>query len=369
MSSQLDILALEPFYGGVRRSMLETVIRCSRHRWTLLKLPPRRIERRLTASATWFSEQLSRHWVGRVDLLFTSDALNLADFYRLMPNLASKPAVVYFHDNQLTPIGAEKEFDLDLIYLSTASAATEIWFNSLYHLKTFMYKAAALVQRHPELASRSPMAHVTRKANLMPPPMDLALPSHVTRSLGEVKRNPRTIFVETRDADCELLNNAFASLVRCRDEFDLVTVGPVERLAEELPRTTIPENDEMAQVHGMLRSGMFVSARPEATFDHHAIKALSAGCWPVVPESGFYPELVPDLLRHACVYDGTPGSLADRIQDYWMMDMPEQFDEDLKAVLRRYDAIPACRAMDERFEELVAGHGAAAQPVEKPAKK
>ena len=38
MSSQLDILALEPFYGGVRKSMLETVMRCSRHRWTLLKL-------------------------------------------------------------------------------------------------------------------------------------------------------------------------------------------------------------------------------------------------------------------------------------------------------------------------------------------
>src|SRR5215212_8252611 len=101
MSSQLDILALEPFFGGGRRDMLETVIRCSRHRWTLLKLPPRRIERRLTAAAHWFAEQLSRHWVGRVDLLFTSEALNLADLYRLMPSLLPKPSVVYFHSNQL----------------------------------------------------------------------------------------------------------------------------------------------------------------------------------------------------------------------------------------------------------------------------
>src|SRR6476620_11678442 len=87
MSSQLDILCLEPFYGGGRRDMLETVIRLSRHRWTLLKLPPRRIERRLSAAAHWFAEQLSRHWVGRVDVLFTSEALNLADLYRLMPSL------------------------------------------------------------------------------------------------------------------------------------------------------------------------------------------------------------------------------------------------------------------------------------------
>jgi hypothetical protein len=105
LPKQLDILALEPFFGGIRRNMLETIIRSSRHRWTLLKLPPRRIERRLTAAAHWFAEQLSRHWVGHVDLLFTSEALNLADLYRLMPNLARKPAVVYFHSNQLPEPG------------------------------------------------------------------------------------------------------------------------------------------------------------------------------------------------------------------------------------------------------------------------
>src|SRR5258707_205109 len=101
MSRQLDILALEPFFGAGRRNMLETLIHYSRHRWTLLKLPPLRIERRLTAAAHWFAEQLTRHWVGRVDMLFTSEAMNLADLYPLMPTLLKKPSVVYFHDNQL----------------------------------------------------------------------------------------------------------------------------------------------------------------------------------------------------------------------------------------------------------------------------
>src|SRR3954469_25754649 len=101
MGKQLDILALEPFYGGARKQMLETMVRCSRHRWTVLKLPPRRIERRLTAAANWFAEQLGRHWVGRMDLLFTSEAMNLASLLRMMPQLAATPSVVYFHDNQL----------------------------------------------------------------------------------------------------------------------------------------------------------------------------------------------------------------------------------------------------------------------------
>lgn len=51
MNDTLQILALEPFYTGSRRLMLETLQRRSRHRWTVLKLPGRRIERRLEAAA------------------------------------------------------------------------------------------------------------------------------------------------------------------------------------------------------------------------------------------------------------------------------------------------------------------------------
>ena len=129
--------------------MLETLVRCSRHRWTLLKLPPRRIERRLSVAANWFAEQLTRHWVGRVDLVFTSEALNLADLYRLMPALGRKPSVVYFHSNQLPEPTALRAGAVDMVNLNTATAANEIWFNSMYHLRTFLTKASALVRRYP----------------------------------------------------------------------------------------------------------------------------------------------------------------------------------------------------------------------------
>src|SRR5438045_1095787 len=164
MSRQLDILALEPFFGAGRRNMLETLIHYSRHRWTLLKLPPRRIERRLTAAAHWFGEQLTRHWVGRVDLLFTSEAMNLADLYRLMPTLLKKPSVVYFHDNQLPRVGSTSNNPLEMANLNTATAATEIWFNSLFHLRDFLARASALVARHQELQGRNPMHELTAKA-------------------------------------------------------------------------------------------------------------------------------------------------------------------------------------------------------------
>ena len=136
MAAQLDILALEPFYNAPRRAMLELIRRYSRHRWTILKLPPRKIERRLSVGANWFAEHLIQHFSGNIDLLFTSDAMNLVNLQRLVPELALKPTVVYFHDNYLPESMSRRQGPLDLVNLSSAIAAREIWFNSHFHQRT-----------------------------------------------------------------------------------------------------------------------------------------------------------------------------------------------------------------------------------------
>ena len=292
MARQLDILALEPFYGGGRRNMLETLIHFSRHRWTLLKLPPRRIERRLSVAAHWFAEQLTRHWVGRVDLLFTSEAMNLADLYRLMPQLIRKPSVVYFHSNQLPHPTATSDNPLDMANLNTATASTEIWFNSLFHLRDFLSRASAYVAKHPELSTRNPMPDLTAKAQLLRPPVDFS-PIQETLMQGQVTRKKRAMFVDTRDANVRLLNAALATVNRRGEKFELITVGPVEELLPELPRTTLAEQDELAHVRAMLQSGVFISVKDGCPCDYRAVRAFAAGCWPVVPASGCYPELNP----------------------------------------------------------------------------
>src|SRR3954470_20528875 len=352
MPQQLDILALEPFYGGVRRVMLDSMIHCSRHRWTLLKLPPRRIERRLSVAAHWFSEQLTRHWVGKTDLLFTSEALNLADLYRFVPALLSKPAVVYFHSNQLPEVNATTESPLDLVNLNTAAAATEIWFNSLFHLRSFMARATALVRRHPELAARNPLPPIMGKAQVMPPPLGTTLVQH-TAHAEQIKRQRRTIFVETRDANIDLLNKALSTVLRRGETFQLITVGPVEELQVDLPRKTLPEADQQSHVRGMLESNIFISTRINANVDHHAVRALLAGCWPLVPHSGVYRELIPEKLHPQCLYDGTPEMLAARLQDTWHLERAENYEDELVKILKRFDPIGACRAMDDRMEQLI----------------
>lgn len=355
MSTQLDILALEPFFGGPRKAMLETIMRYSRHRWTLLRLPPRRIERRLMAAAHWFAEQLSRHWVGRVDVLFTSEAMNLADLLRLVPELGPKPSVVYFHDNQLPQVGQDADAAHHVVNLGTAGSASEIWFNSVYHLKMFLTRASAMVERHPELSGRNPLPAIAGKSHLMPPPVDFSQDEELGRR-EKIARNPRLLFVDTRDADIALLNQGLLGLSR-RERYGLVTVGPVEGLSDDLERTTISERDEAAQARALHQAGVLVSARPDAASDHYAVRALHAGCWPVFPASGVYPELLPELLHPFCLYDSRAvDRLVNQIQNTWCVQQPYRYEEAIAQTLAKYDALEACQAMDQRLEELAISH-------------
>ena len=353
MSSQLDILALEPFYGGVRRAMLESLIRASRHRWTLFKLPPRRMERRLTAAAHWFSEQLARHWVGKVDVIFTSEAMNLADLIRLMPPLGRKRSVVYFHANQLPPPESPHHSALDLVNLNTAMAANEIWFNSVWHLQTFLHRASALVDRHSELSNRNPMPQLAAKSHLVYPPTNLDL-VHEMMAGPKIAREPHTIFVNTRDADCQLLNQAMAVLKLRQEKFHLMTVGPTEELDPNLPRTTLPENDEVVQVQAMRKCDVILSVKPDAPSDHHMLMAIAAGCWPAVPDAAVYREMIPESLQDDCVYRIDPGALATRLQDIWDQTRISARIPEFEPMLDHYAIKNACKVVDERLTNLVA---------------
>jgi hypothetical protein len=352
VADSLDILALEPFYGGVRRAMMEAITRCSRHRWTVLKLPARRIERRLTAASYWFAEQLTRHGMGKIDLLFTSEAINLADLYRLLPQMMKRPSVVYFHSDQLPSPQARNMLPTDLVNLNTAAAATEIWFNSLFHLRSFLSRAGALVQRYPELATRNPMPELTAKAQILYPPLDQgALRQLSGQSIDRVRRS---IVTDTVDADMKLLSGAFGVLGRRGETFQLYAIGGGADMPSDIQCTMLSPMDDVGIAKAMMGSSVYLSTRVDAPADHWAVRALLAGCWPLFPQSGVYRELIPEILRSSCLYDGPPDILASRLQDAFHLERIGGYEDALTKILRRFDPLIACTAMDDRLADLAA---------------
>lgn len=350
MAAQLDILALEPFYNAPRRAMLEMIQRCSRHRWTVLKLPPRRIERRLSVGATWFAEHLFQHFSGNIDVIFTSDAMNLTSLQRLVPELASKPSIVYFHENYLPELMSRRQGPLDLVNLSSAIAAREIWFNSNFHQRDFLKRAASLVARHPELATNDPMPRVIAKSCVAPPPVDMSFSDDFRSSPPE--RQPDMIFVETRDADMKLLNAGLEVLAEQRP-FHVMTVGPIDGLSDRWPRTPIREADTLGQTKAMFSCSAFLSTRMNANHDHLFVRATQAGCRIVAPATGVYLELASDTAKSTTLYLPHPANLAQRLID--QLDSTQDRKAESADWRRRFgqlDPLTACRKIDERLDKL-----------------
>jgi hypothetical protein len=355
MSKPLDILALEPFYGGVRRQMLQTLMRLSRHQWTLLKLPPRRVERRLAASARWFAELLPRVDLRAINLLFTSEMLNLPELKRLVPKLSHQPSVVYFHDNQTPTIEQVSTGPLDMINLNNAMAATEVWFNSQYHQDSFFSKTNAMLDRVPEIAGRSPVSELLGKSMVMPPPIDLGRMFDAGQSGGGVIRDARTLFADLRGIDARLLAEVMRRLATRGEPFHLITVGPQKGLPSSLPRTVISERDEDGQYRALSEAAVYIGLNYNAMSDELLIPALAAGCWPVVPDAGIYSELLPPSLHLTCLHDGSVESIVGRVLDAWYAERPVGYEAEQRDILAPLDAIGSCRIFDDLLEEVAMG--------------
>jgi hypothetical protein len=108
--TRLRILALEPYYGGSHRAVLDGLTERIDAEWKLLTMPARKWKWRMRGAAITMAEQAADIAGARphadanapFDLIFASTFLNLAEFKGLAgPAIASVPAIVYFHENQL----------------------------------------------------------------------------------------------------------------------------------------------------------------------------------------------------------------------------------------------------------------------------
>ncbi|MHC4124721.1 MAG: tRNA-queuosine alpha-mannosyltransferase domain-containing protein, partial [Planctomycetota bacterium] len=152
----MRILALEPYYGGSHKAFIDGFSAVSRHDWTVYKLSAYKWKWRMRHSAITFAEQIGQ-FVGQGqewDLIFCSDMLNLAEFLGLVPPAVRElPAVVYFHENQLTyPVRFESERDYQFVMtnMTTALAAKSVWFNSTFHKESFLKALVEFLKKMPD---------------------------------------------------------------------------------------------------------------------------------------------------------------------------------------------------------------------------
>jgi glycosyltransferase involved in cell wall biosynthesis len=326
----MNVLALEPFYGGSHRAFLDGWVAHSRHDWTVLGLSPHHWKWRMRHGAITFAEQVAQRVAAgaKWGCLLCSDMLDLAGFRGLAPPAVGRlPAVAYFHENQLTyPVREERERDHHFAFtnLTTALAADAVWFNSAFHRAAFLVALPDWLRRMPDHAPLAAVEQVRARSTVHPLGID-PFPPRTARAPG-----PLRILWAARwehDKGPDDLLAALYMLVGRGVDFRLGVIG--EQFTEAPPAFAEIERRFAGRIdHWGFQEGraayraclawadVIVSTAHHEFFGLTVAEAAAAGCLPILPPRLAYPELFPPEAGHAAsFYDGTAAGLADALAD------------------------------------------------------
>ncbi|MBW2368514.1 MAG: DUF3524 domain-containing protein, partial [Deltaproteobacteria bacterium] len=133
----MKFLFIEPFFGGSHQEFAKGLVAHCAHEIDLVSLPARFWKWRMRGAALHFYKEIKN--IASYDGLITSDLMSLSDFSMLTGGKCP-PALVYFHENQITyPLapGEARDVQFGFTDITSGLAAEKLLFNSRTHLSEF----------------------------------------------------------------------------------------------------------------------------------------------------------------------------------------------------------------------------------------
>jgi len=334
---RLRILALEPYYGGSHRAVLDGLVEHIDAEWTLSTLPARKWKWRMRGAAITMAAEARRlaeeyraragkcartattdvaHWPERPpwDLVFASTFVNLAEFKGLAAEaVAGVPTIVYFHENQLVYPNrheAEWDFQFPLTNITSALCADRCLFNTRWNLERFLAEIGPFLKRFPDHHPTGVADAVAEKSAVLAPPFDPTPFDAHPPVRGEVSR---IVWPHRWEHDKD--PKTFLSAVGCLAEEDLAfevviagqafreTTDEMRRAAESALGQRLVQVGEPASRDAyaalLASADIAVSTAENEFFGLAMIEASYAGCYPLVPDRLAYPELYEPEFRYA----------------------------------------------------------------------
>jgi len=369
----LNVLALEPYYGGSHRAFLEGWRVRSRHRFTVLTLPAHKWKWRMRHAAVTFADEVAarvargEQW----DVVFCSDMLNLAEFRGLAPAAGGGlPTAVYFHENQLTyPVRHEsqRDYQFAMTNLTTALSAEAVWFNSDYHRSSFLSAAGAFLKRMPDHQDTGMVERIAAKTSVQHPAVE-DFPPRRRPAPGPLRicwaarwehdKNPEAFFEalkRLKERGVPFRLNVLGEQFR-----DIPPVFEWARgfFSDRIDRWGYQPTREAYRA-ALLESHVIVSTANHEFFGLSIVEAVAAGAYPLLPQRLSYPEILalnqnPEAQRF--FYDGSVEQLAAKLNDLAeRLDRGDLRQDDAdwaRSIVKRFCWRQRAPALDNALEKL-----------------
>ena len=378
----MNVLALEPWYGGSHRNFLDGLVEHSRHNIECVTMPGRFWKWRMHGGAVTIARKAKQVIEGGFvpDLIFASDMVNLPAFLALTRrHIGTIPVVLYMHENQLTyPIPQEEERDLSYAYINYQSclAAERIVFNSAFHYEEFIRAMPGLLRAFPDFTHLHTVKEIREKSSVLHLGMRLQMhdryaPAQDNQDFSPSSDEPPIVLWNQRweyDKDPATFFRLMNRLDDSGCSFRLILAGKhfeeqpneferaFERYAERIVHYGYAEDfEEYSKL--LHRADIVVSTAIHEFFGIAVMEAIYCGCHPVLPNRLSYPELIPEsyhrpLLHSLVLYDSNEElfSVLSGLLKGSERPLPRVI---LRSMLSRLDWSKHVKKYDELFESVV----------------
>jgi len=361
--SRLRILALEPYYGGSHRAVLDGLATRMDADFTLLTLPARKWKWRMRGAAMTMAAETTRlaattsHGEADrddrliderpFDVVFASTFLNLAEYRGLVgARVSAIPAVVYFHENQLVYPNrntAEWDFQFPLTNITSALSAEACVFNTAWNRDAFLDAIPGFLREFPDHHPVGVAETIREKSCVLAPPFDPTALNRLAPTRGDVLRivwphrwehdkNPDDFFSAVAQLAEEGLDFEVAVAGQSFRDVPDAILSAEQTLGGRLVHLGQPESRD-AYAALLASSDVAVSTAVNEFFGIAMVEASFAGCLPLVPDRLAYRELYPAQFRYRDVDD-----LARRLREC-IVHRPEPMQARILAEKFTFDAL------------------------------
>jgi len=322
----LKFLFLEPFFGGSHRDFAEGLVGHSTHDIDLVTLPARFWKWRTRGAALHFIKNIPT--LSEYDGLILSDLMSLSDF-KCLAGPSCPPALVYFHENQITyPLapGESRDVQFGFTDITTALAAHRILFNSHTHFDGFFNALPGFLRQMPEFKPLWVVEAIHNKAAVLYPGCQFSAdpekgdiifgekddpPLIIWNHRWEFDKNPEAFFDALDVVSGRGLDFRLAILGENFQAVPKAFIAAKDRFGDRILQYGYVESKQ--EYHEWLKRGtIVVSTADQENFGISTVEAVRFGCLPLLPQRLAYPEILPEKYHPFCLYD-TQEELVEKI--------------------------------------------------------
>ncbi|MCB9267604.1 MAG: DUF3524 domain-containing protein, partial [Lewinellaceae bacterium] len=312
----------EPFLSGSHQKWAEGFRAHSRHDVRILSLKGRHWKWRMHGGAATLAEQFHQlNW--KPGLILATDMLDVAAFLGLARQSAAHiPTATYFHENQITYPWSPADEDVSLqrdnhygfINFTTALASGRIFFNSHFHLQSFLGGLPEFLKQFPDHHGLHRIEEIREKSEVLPLGLHL---QELGLSEKPEKAREATLLWNHRWEYDKAPEVFFRTLFRLKEEgvpFRLIVLGRSYRKAPEIFEAARHRLKEEILHFGYAKSRaeyarllwqadiLPVTSRQDF-FGGSVAEAIFCNCYPLLPNRLAYPEHIPEEKHAVHLYE------------------------------------------------------------------